>query len=152
MRRQYSRTVDRRGKVSRESKLEATLQALGTHFKEASALVLAGRPYALSELAQMLEEELDALNATQQIEAERKSIIARERAIKARNEPILVALENVVRGLYGGDVSVLSAFALSAPKKPKKTPEVKVEGAKKAKATRRVRRTMGRKQKKSVKG
>ncbi|HEX3344648.1 MAG TPA: hypothetical protein VHS09_08740, partial [Polyangiaceae bacterium] len=92
------------------------------------------------------------INEVYHREAERRSAVARERVLKQRNKPILVALENLVRGLFGTDVTVLGAFALSAPKKQKKSAEVKVEAAKKARATRQVRRTMGKKQKKSAKG
>jgi hypothetical protein len=144
--------VEKRRRVSRESRLEAIIQALGTHFPGASALQLAGQSYSVPELAQMLQDEIDAIEATRLVEAQRTSTIARERAFKERNEPILAALGNLVRGLYGANTSVLNAFALDAPKKPRKTIEVKVETAKKAKATRKVRRTIGKRQKKSAKG
>jgi hypothetical protein len=143
--------VDKRRKLAREDRLESTIKALGARFG-ASPLLLAGQSFTVSDLAQMLQDELDAMKGVRAAEAARTGAIAKERALKRRNKPILVALENLVRGLFGGDAAVLGEFALATPKKPRKAPEVKVEAAKKAKATRQVRKTMGRKQKKSVKG
>jgi len=144
--------VDKRSKPARQNKLESTIKAVGTRLAGPSPLLLAGQTYTVPELEQLLQDEIDAMSEVTQMEAERRAAVARERIIKHRNKPILVALENLVRGLYGGDVTVLTEFALTAPKKQKKTPEVKAETAKKSKATRQVRRTMGKKQKKSAKG
>lgn len=150
--REYPRFVDKRSKVARQGKLKSTVKAVGTYLGGTSPLRLAGQMYTVPEVEQMLQEEIDAMEDVRHQEAERRAAVARERVIKHRNKPILVALENLVRGLYGGDVTVLSQFSLAAPKKQKKTPEVKVEAAKKAKATRQVRRTMGKTKKKSAKG
>jgi hypothetical protein len=141
-----------RGSRSRQSRLGSIIKALETRFEGTPSLQLAGQAYTLAELAQLLRQELDATKAVRVAEAARTTAIARERALKQRNEPLLVALENLVRGLYGGDVRVLSEFAMSPPKKPRKIPGVKVETEKKPKATRRVRRAMGKRQKKSAKG
>jgi hypothetical protein len=144
--------VDKRSKLARQQKLKSTVKAVQARLGGTSPLLLAGQSYEAVELASLFQEEIDAMNEVTHMEAERRAAVARERVIKHRNKPILVALENLVRGLYGGDVTVLSEFALTAPKKQKKTPAVKAEAAKKSKATRQVRRTMGKKQKKSAKG
>jgi hypothetical protein len=144
--------VDKRSKAARQYKLKSTVKAVEARLGGTSPLLLAGQSYLVPELVELLQEELDAMNEVARMEVERRSAVARERMYKLRNKPILVALENLVRGLYGGDITILGEFALKAPKKQKKTPAVKVEAAKKSKATRQVRRTMGKKQKKSAKG
>jgi hypothetical protein len=144
--------VDKRSKFARQERLKSTVKAVQERLGGTSPLLLAGVSYEVAEVAGLLQEEIDAMNEVKHKEAERRSAVAVERFIKHRNKPILVALENLVRGLYGSDVTVLSEFALSAPKKQKKTAAVKVEAAKKSKATRQVRKTMGKKQKKSAKG
>jgi hypothetical protein len=150
--REYCRSVDKRSKVARQQKLKSTVKAVQTRLAGTSPVLLAGVSYEVPELAMLLQEEIDAMKEVVRREAERRQAVAFERLVKHRNKPILVALENLVRGLYGGDVTVLSEFALTAPKKQKKSPAVKAEAAKKSKATRQVRRTMGKKQKKSAKG
>ena len=144
--------VDKRSKTSRQRRLGSVIKALRTRFDGTSSLKLAGKAYALPELARLLQEEIEAMKAVYQAEALRSEAISRERALRQRNKALLVALENLVRGLYGADVRVLSDFALSAPKKPRRTLTVKVDATKKSKATRQVRRTIGKKRKKSAKG
>jgi hypothetical protein len=150
--REYCRSVDKRSKAARQQKLKSTVKAVETRLAGTSPVLLAGVSYEIPELAALLQEEIDAMKEVTRREAERRSAVAFERLVKHRNKPILVALENLVRGLYGGDVTVLSEFALTAPKKQKKSSAVKAEAVKKSKATRQVRRTMGKKQKKSAKG
>jgi hypothetical protein len=150
--REYCRSVDKRSKLARQYKLKSTVKAVPARLGATSPLLLAGQSYEVADLVELFQEELDAMAEVKRMEAERRAAVARERFFKLRNKPVLVALENLVRGLYGGDITVLSEFALAAPKKQKKTPAVKVEAAKKSKATRQVRRTMGKKQKKSAKG
>ncbi|HEY3819165.1 MAG TPA: hypothetical protein VGL81_18480 [Polyangiaceae bacterium] len=144
--------MDKRSKVARQNRLKFTIKAVGAHLGGMSPLKLAGQMYTVPEVEQMLQDEIDAMENVRHREAERRAAVALERIMKHRNKPILVALENLVRGLYGTDVTVLTEFALKAPKKQKKAPEVLVEAAKKSKATRQVRRTMGKTKKKSAKG
>jgi hypothetical protein len=144
--------VDKRSKLARTQKLKSTIKAVEARLGGTSPLLLAGVSYEVPEVAQLLQDEIDAMKEVAHMEAERRAAVARERLYKHRNKPILVALENLVRGLYGGDITILTEFALTAPKKQKKSPAVKAEAAKKSKATRQVRRTMSKKQKKSAKG
>jgi hypothetical protein len=150
--REYCRSVDKRSKGARQEKLKSTVKAVETRLGGISPLLLAGTTYEVPEVMMLLQEEIDAMKEVARMEVERRSAVARERLIKHRNKPILVALENLVRGLYGGNIVILGEFALKAPKKQKKSSEVKAESVKKSKATRQVRRTMGKKQKKSAKG
>ncbi len=144
--------MDKRSKVARTQRLKSTIKAVRAHLDGPAPLRLGGQLYTVADVEQMLQEELDAIEAVRHREAERRTAVQVERLVKHRNKPILVALENLVRGLYGQDLTVLSQFALAAPKKQVKPIAVKAEAAKKSKATREVRRTMRKKQKKSAKG
>jgi hypothetical protein len=79
--------------------------------------------------------------------------VAKERATtKAINTPLLEALRHYVAAVFGTNSDEYLAFGFAPPKPRVKSPEAKVIGAAKMRATRKARHTMGRKQRLAITG
>ncbi len=66
--------------------------------------------------------------------------------------PLRQSIRSILQGRFGKEATALTAFGFSPAKPPKKTAETKAAAAVKTAATREARHTMGRVQKKTVKG
>jgi hypothetical protein len=140
--------VDKRSKIARRKVLETTIEGLGTRFQPSQTLVLDGQSYLVSQLQQMVRDELDAMAEVSSLTSRRASAVKKERSVRTRNKPVLMALGNLVRNQFGPDLRALAAFALEPRKKGYKSPEVMAKAAEKAKRTRESLGTMGKAQRK----
>jgi len=117
-----------------------------------SSLQLAGTAYTPDQLVKLVQSRIDLTNVIAASEATWHSQVASGEALSAKLTPILRGLRQYVINAYGETSPVLADFGFTAPKKRVLTPEQKAAAAVKAKATREARHTMGKVQKKSVKG
>jgi len=100
-----------------------------------------------------LQKLIDNRAATVAARTAATTKVAAEQAATPGLVAFMSAFENLVRGMFGGDPTVLADFGLSPRKRP--VPKLSVEkaaAAAKAKATRTARGTKGPKAKKAVKG
>jgi hypothetical protein len=75
-----------------------------------------------------------------------------DRALRTSVTRVLRGLREHLLNVFGDTSPALADFGLAPPKKPLTTPEKKAAAADKMRATRAARHTMGKKQKKAIKG
>src|SRR3979409_1544989 len=75
-----------------------------------------------------------------------------DRALRTSVTRVLRGLREHLLNVFGDTSPALADFGLAPPKKPVTTPEKKDAAADKMRATRAARHTMGKKQKKAIKG
>jgi len=105
------------------------------------------------EVIARFEEHLAAIDEVEQAEALRAKAVARERELDAETHRIFVAMERFLRSRGENDHEVLAEFGLVPHKRPgPKTALAKKTMAEKARATRAARGTLGKKQRRKMKG
>ncbi len=116
------------------------------------SLQLAGTAYTPDELAKLVQSRIDLSNVIAASRATWHSQVVSGQALSAKLTPILRGLRQYVINAYGETSPVLADFGFTATKKRVLTPAQKAMAAARVKATRAARHTMGKVQKKSVKG
>jgi hypothetical protein len=141
-------------KTSRQSRLSKVLGGLGKHLSNVT-ITLGGASYAYLDLKKLIEADLQTMIDTAKAQADYRVQVQVERNSHAKVNAVLRLLKNYVIALFGDTVdasSQLDDFGYSPRTSSKKTLQVKVEAAGKAKATRGARHTLGKKQKAKIKG
>jgi hypothetical protein len=130
------------------------IQGTDKHFASITSLTLAGAAFTPASLKAVFQADIDATNAAEAAHTQWMQLVAAQRATRASTHAVRKALKSYLLGTYGAAaVGILADFGFSAPKTAgKKTVAVKSVGLVKAAATRAARHTMGKTQKKSVKG
>ena len=117
------------------------------------SLTVGGGTFTATTLVQLLQSLADALGAVDSAKASWKDALKNAADVKAKVGPVVQAYRSWVVATYGNAPSMLADYDVTPRKVPAPlTAEQKVAKAAKAKATRTARNTLGKKQKKSVKG
>jgi hypothetical protein len=124
------------------------------HYPNGSTVLSVGNvSYTVTSLIQVLQDFVDQRNAVLTARATVKAKLDAERARAPDQLAVIRAFEKVVRGTFGNSADVLADFGLPpARARTPQTAEQKAVSAAKSKATRAARHTMGKVQKKDVKG
>jgi hypothetical protein len=130
----------------------AVVAALRSGVLGLDQLPLAGKLYTQSEAADLVQSRIDAGNALQKAKAEWIAAIGAFEAIDAHVGTALRDLRNVVIGYCGEDSPKMADFRFAPRKRRVFTQEQITAIVLKRNATRKRNGTMGRKQKKAVKG
>jgi hypothetical protein len=115
-------------------------------------LHLNGKPYTPAELATFVRKRAYFLRRINKSKALWLSAIAKYAAHDAELNIVLGELRMQVFGLFGRESPKVKSFSFAPPKKPVRTPEVNMQAAAKARATREARGTKGRKARLKIKG
>ncbi len=142
-------TINRPTTQARDAQIILGIQK---NLKPVSTLPLGGATFTPDALMKLVQSRIDSLNVIAASRATWLSQVASARALSAQLTPILRGLRQYVINAYGEASPVLADFGFTPPKQRVLTPEQKAAAAVKAKATRAARHTMGKVQKKSVKG
>jgi hypothetical protein len=128
---------------------QALIQGLKKHAKVLPPI----QSMDLRAVLSLLEDHVKALDEQEAARAAHRSAVQRERALEARVQRISGWVREAVHAAFGGDPRKLGDFGL-VPRKPTgpKKPEVIVQAAAKAGATRAARHTLGERQKEKIKG
>jgi len=112
-----------------------------------------GATFTVTGLTALLQSFVDNREAVEVSKAATKAKVQVEQAQSPSQLAIIRAFEKVVRGMFGDSADVLADFGLAPPKaRALRSAEEKAVSAAKSAATRTARGTMGKVQKKSVKG
>jgi hypothetical protein len=123
------------------------------HLRTATSLPLLGSTYTPADLAKLVQSRIDSANGTAAAKANWHSTVVEGKTLNTQLTPVIRALRQHVVSVFGDTSPVLADFGFTPPKKRAAlTPEQKAASAAKAKATRAARKTMGKVQKKGVKG
>ncbi len=130
------------------------ITGVNKHYPNGSQQVLVGgATFTVTALTKVLQDLVDNREA---VEAARATLLAKvqyERTQAPSELAVFRAFETVVRGTFGNSADALADFGLAPPKTrvPLTSEQQAVAAAKRA-ATRKARGTMGKNQKKTVKG
>ena len=142
------------GKNSQATRARQLIAGAKKHFTNGSTeLQVGGATFTVTALTQFLQDFVDQREAVEASKAATKAKVEAERVHAPSQIAIVHAFETVVRGMFGNFADALADFGL-APRKARSpmTAEKKAVAVAKRKATRAARGTMGKNQKKGVKG
>jgi hypothetical protein len=129
------------------------ITAIHTQLETVSVIPAAGKPYSPDEVAALVQRRIDLSNAIVTSRAAWLATIQQYDELSATVDLELRDLRNFIGAAFGDESPQAKAFPmLKFPKKVARTPEEKKAAAAKALATRKARKTMGRKQKLAIKG
>ncbi len=135
--------------IARYGSLIAGIQK---RYSTAASLSFGNATYAPTELTRLIQGVLDAVAATAPARAKWLDTVKTARSASAQARPVVRALVAYLRALYGDNTEALADFGLAPAKAGKPKVETKAKALVQSKATRKARNTMGKKQRKSVKG
>jgi hypothetical protein len=125
--------------------IEKELQSMTTMF-------LGGAIYTPDSLVALVQSRITLANAIATARAAWVNELAAYAALDRKVNVVLGDLRHLVMSAFGRETPKLASFGFPIPKVPSMTPEQRAIAARKAHATRKARKTMGKKQKALVKG
>jgi hypothetical protein len=143
-----------KGKSSQAALVKEFIAGVNKHFPNGSQqLQVGGATFTVTGLTTLLQGFVDTREAVEASQAATRAKVRSEDAQLPSQRAMIHALETTIRGTFGNSADVLGDFGL-APLKAHapRTAEQKAVAAAKAAATRKARGTMGKNQKKNVKG
>ncbi len=129
-------------------------EGVDKYFAKVKSLTIGGATYTPKTLMAVLNAETEASKAVDSTRAQHQEEVATHRAAKASAIALRAELKTYILGTYGRKaVQMLGDFGMSVPKSTgKKTVAAKAQAVAQSRATREARHTMGKNQKKSIKG
>jgi hypothetical protein len=138
-------------KTTRVAKDRKRIAGVQKHLAGTS-LILAGKTFTALEVVQFLQERIDVEGPVATALAAWKNAVAAEQAKITGTHPYVLALDQLLRAMFGTNVETLADFGLAPRKRATPTTEATALQIARAKATRAARGTMGPKQKAKIKG
>ena len=141
-------------KTDQVSRMKQLIAGTGKHYPNgAETLHVGGATFTVTSLTKLMQDFVDNREAVGASKAALKTKIEAERTQAPSQIAVITAFERIVRGMFGNSADVLADFGLALPKaRAPLTAEQKAVAAAKRDATRKARGTMGKVQKKRVKG
>jgi hypothetical protein len=142
------------GKNSLAAQVKQLIAGANKHYPNGSEqLQVGGATFTVTGLTALLQSFVDNRQAVEASKAATKAKAQAELTQAPSLRAVIHAFESVVRGTFGNSADALADFGLAPPKaRVTKTAEQKAVTAAKSAATRKARGTMGKNQKKNVKG
>jgi hypothetical protein len=131
-----------------QSMIDGVHKVLGTF----ASLPVGSTTVTPADIVKVLQDRIDAGKAVLTAEAARTAAVKVDRDKRAQSAAFVQSLRRMIQGMFTQSPDTLAAFGLKAPKAAKKTVTIKATAVAKSKATRTARGTLGKKQKKAVKG
>jgi hypothetical protein len=139
-------------KLSVEAEYRALISGINTELVGVDTFALAGQSLTRVDLLARLQSRVDAAEATKAAQAAWHNAVQSEHAVNTEIAPLRTAMKAILVARYGKDSQKLQLFGYPPTMPAKKTVAIKGLGVVRAKATRTARHTMGKKQKKGIKG
>jgi hypothetical protein len=137
-------------KVVSEAQLQTLVSGILANVDSASSLPISGATYTVTDLVARIQERIAAAEKTKASKNQWHSDVQSERQVAAALRPLIKGMQRYVEGRYGEDSAKLAEFGFT-PRKPRKvTAKTKADAAVKAEATRKVRNTVGKKQRLAI--
>jgi hypothetical protein len=115
-------------------------------------LPIAGTTYTPADLVKLFQSQIDKADAIAPLKGKYHDAVQAYRDLSKQVARVVVGFRAQVRNIFGDAAEVLADFGLTPVKTTKPKPATQVTAAAKRVATRKARNTMGKKQKKTVKG
>ena len=142
------------GKNSLAALVRQLITGVNRHYPDGSQkLQVGGATFTVTGLTEVMQAFVDNRQAVEVSKAATRAKVQTERAQAPAQLAVIRAFETVIRGAFGSSADVLANFGLAPPKvRVTRTAEEKAVSAAKSAATREARGTMGKNQKKKIKG
>jgi hypothetical protein len=143
----------RLNRANRRDSYRLAVAGIDKYLATEPSLPIRGTSPTPLELKQALQGHIDDVDQADVARARWTDTVTAQRTSERRTMPMLSALKTFVTLKFGPDaVAVLADFGFTPAKQVQKTVETKKQAVEKSRATRTARHTMGKKQKKAVKG
>jgi hypothetical protein len=144
--------VPREAKHTKVARAQGMMKGIRTRLADEKVVVLSDERFTPGELIEVYKQHLDALRRIWELDIERALAIEKERAIDKRVKAVTRDLKSFIGGRHGLTSVTMREFGLAPNKVPKMSAMAKKVANEKRQATRKARRTMGRKQRARIKG
>jgi hypothetical protein len=122
------------------------------HLPGTGTLKIDGTDYTVPQIVQRLDNRVAVLDKATAAHAELKSAVTIEKMDRPAFKQFVTSLTSIVTGMYRNDPKTLADFDIALHKSTKPKVSVKNAAVEKSLATRAARHTMGKVQKKDIKG
>jgi len=139
-------------KSTRSDRNRQTIAGIRKHYVTVQSLVIEGVSYAPADIEKVLQDSIDAADATAAAAAVFHKAVAAERAANAEGDALYRGLKAVLVNQYKTSPDTLADFGVTLS--PRQVPDAATvaTAVDKREATRKARHTMGKRQKAGVKG
>jgi hypothetical protein len=132
--------------------LRNAIGGLRKHFA-GQTLVIEGKPWPVDGLVAMLQRYVDGIVAAQQAYKEWVQMtVVLQADLRAQIAPLMSGLEMYLAGNHGTGSDTYTDHGFTRPKKPYISTETKRAAAELARATRKARGTLGKRQRLAIRG
>jgi hypothetical protein len=147
--------MSRPSKASRANAIRKVIAGWDTYFGNVPDVVLAGTTFTAASLRRFLEADIATSDAADRARATWEKLVELERQSRARTNPVLRAIEQLVVS-HAGDSKqaavMFAAFGYKVRSRRKAKAAEKAEAAAKALATRKARGVVGKRKRAKIKG
>jgi len=142
------------GKNSQAAQMKQLISGTMKHYPNASTeLQVGGATFTVTSLTQLMQDFVNTREAVETSKAATRAKVETERNQAPSQIAVATAFTRIVRGTFGSSADALADFGLAPPKaRTPMTAEAKAIAVAKREATRKARGTMGKNQKKGIKG
>lgn len=144
--------VPKIGKHVKVKRDEGVIAGVRKHFRGDEEITLEQETYTFDEIVAIFEEHLAMLGAIDFHARERSIAIAEEAKLEPKVRALALALKTHMSSRMGKESPRLREFAFKPAKKPHVPVETKLRAIEKRAETRKLRHTMGKKQRRRIKG
>jgi hypothetical protein len=137
--------------TTRQIRAANVVAGIRKHMPSGKKVYVDGKAYTPTGLAALFQEQVDAIDAVRSARGALAAAVSKERAVAKKVNEATLDLRSTLFNMF--TPVVLADFGWARPKKPgPKTTAAKLAGVLKAAATRKARRTMGRRQRLKIRG
>jgi hypothetical protein len=144
-----STATNRNGQLAGDQKMIDGVQKFLSKF---ASLPVGSQTVTPADMVKVLQDRISATNAAVTAEAAQAAAVKAHRDTRKQSATFVSSLRRMVQGMFSQSPDTLAAFGLKPLKASKPKVATKATALAKSTATRKARNTMGKKQKKAVKG
>ncbi len=131
---------------------ENMVGAIDKYLSQFPTLIVGSKQYKPADIVRVLQERIEAGKAVIAAEAARTAAVKAYRDKRSETSALMSSFRRMIQGMFTQSPDTLAAFGLKAPRVGKRSAENKAGAVVKGKATRKARNTLGKRQKKAIKG
>jgi len=147
-----STTNGSKARLTNQAADQKMIDGFNKHAQTVPSLLIAGTSFKPADIITVLQTRLSTANAAQSTRATWQNAVKADKDERAKTKTLVDGVRQALLVALSASIDALADFGLSPRKVRVLTPEQKAVAAAKAKATRKARGTMGKVQKKGVKG
>jgi len=144
--------MPRVSKLTKRARATGIIAGIVKHFVEASHF-LGGKEYSRRELVAEFQSHIAAIDEVDAKRAALAAAVEKERKLGRQTAALARYVKMMASSRFGLTPTICADFGWEVPKLPgPKTVKAKLEGAARARETRKARGTMGKRQRKKIRG